>query len=279
MKILNPFRFYRGMGGSNPDWPALVPPDNQNLLKSISISESVDILCEGPIYGLVDQFGRKVYGLDMLKGIYLNKIPVMNSDGKYNFRNIVMEINLGTESQKPLENFNNIYIWKPASFRLLGPILGAAQAAQDKLVSREDPNTKKPRNFESWASGWPTEAKDPFVFVHHVKNKDVKKVKISLLVEALFDTIDIGADKGKSGKMGMSRSTSLNLIVTCGTEGSKNTFVREYTLDGTVQSPFACMLGEPLAGSFSSDGTTAANKYSYSSAFISSRIITNQVKN
>ena len=75
--------------------------DNQNLLKSISISSSMDLLCEGPIYGLVDQFGRKIYGLDMLKGIYLNKIPVMNSRGEYNYRNVLMEINLGTENQKP----------------------------------------------------------------------------------------------------------------------------------------------------------------------------------
>ena len=257
MKILNPFRFYRGMGGSNPDWPALVPPDNQNLLKSISISESVDLLCEGPIYGLVDQFGKKVYGLDMLKGIYLNKVPVMHSDGKYNFRNVVMEINLGTENQKPLQNFKNIYIWKPANFRLLGPILGAAAAAKDSLVARKDPNTGLMRNFESWAAGWPTDAKDPFVFVHHIKNKDVKKIKIGLIIEALFDTIDIGADKGKAGKMGMSRATDLTISVSCGTEGSNIIYTKQYTVNGTVQSPYACMLGEAVS-QFDSGSTGSA---------------------
>jgi hypothetical protein len=270
MKILNPFRFYRGMGGSNPDWPALVPPNQQNLLKSISISESVDLLCEGPIYGLVDQFGKKVYGLDMLKGIYLNKVPVMNSDGKYNFRNVVMEINLGTENQKPLQNFKNIYIWRPANFRLLGPILGASQAAQDPLVSRKDPNTGQMRNFEDWALGWPKDAKDPFVFVHHIKNRDVKKIKISLIIEALYDTIDIGSDKGKSGKMGMSKPTTLTLSVSCGVEGSNKIFAKQYSMNGTVQSPYACILGESISqfdsastgGSYSSNGGGFINRNS-----------------
>jgi len=49
MKILNPYRFYKGKGGGDKaPIPALVAPADQTLLKSISISESVDLLCEGP---------------------------------------------------------------------------------------------------------------------------------------------------------------------------------------------------------------------------------------
>ena len=60
MKILNPYRFYRGSGGKKNDKvPSLTPPRPQDLKKSISIAEIVDLLCEGPIYGLVDQFGKK----------------------------------------------------------------------------------------------------------------------------------------------------------------------------------------------------------------------------
>lgn len=251
MKILNPYRFYRGkMGGDKASVPALLPPDNQTVLKSISISETVDLLCEGPIYGLVDQFGKKVYGLDMLKGIYLNKVPVMNYDGKYNFRNVVMEINLGTENQKPLENFKNVYIWRPASFKLLGPI------TTDRDV-RPDPNGGAPRDFTSWASGWPTEAKDPFVYVHHVKNKDVKKIRISLLIESLFDTVDKGSGKGQAGTMGLNTPTTLNIVISCGLEGSKKVFTKEFSLTGTVMSPYACMLGEPV-GQFNSNSTSGS---------------------
>lgn len=262
MKILNRFRFYRGSKGDK-SIPALVPPDKQSLLKSISISESVDLLCEGPIYGLVDQFGKKVYGLDMLKGIYLNKVPVMNYDGKYNFRNVVMEINLGTENQTPLQNFKNVYIWRPASFKLLGPIT----TDQDVRNSYENGIDQKTgvgsgkitgtRNFTAWATGWPTDAKDPFVYVHHIKNKDVKKIRVSLIVEALFDTVDQGKSDGSAGSMGMSKSTNLTIVVTCGVEGSNKIFTKQYELNGTVQSPYACMLGEQL-GQFDSSSNSGA---------------------
>ena len=122
MKILNPYRFIKG--GSGTPEVFLLPPRSQNLRKSISIAEVVDILCEGPIYGLVDQFGRKIYGLDMLKGVYLNGVPVMNTKGEYNFRNILMEINFGTENQKPLPSFKKVNIPKGMGFKLLGPIKG-----------------------------------------------------------------------------------------------------------------------------------------------------------
>lgn len=254
MKILNPIRFYRGSKGDKTI-PALVPPDQQSLLRSISVSESVDLLCEGPIYGLVDQFGKKVYGLDMLKGIYLNKVPVMNYDGKYNFRSVVMEINLGTENQTPLQNFKNVYIWRPANFKLLGPIVNN-NVKEFSPDQRQDPNNGQLRDFTAWATGWPTDTKDPFVYVHHVKNKDVKKIRISLIVEALFDTIDKG-NKDGAGKMGMSTPTNLTIVVTCGVEGSNKIFTKQYELNGTVQSPYACMLGEPL-GQFNSASNSGA---------------------
>lgn len=252
MKILNSYRFYRGRSSSkDAPIPALVPPDSQNLLKSISISETVDLLCEGPIYGLVDQFGKKVYGLDMLKGIYLNKVPVMNYDGKYNFRSIVMEINLGTENQTPLQNFRNISIWKPANFKLLGPI------TSEKDI-RGDPNNGSSRDFTSWALGWPNQAKDPFIYVHHIRNKDVKKIKISMLAESLYDTIDKGSGKGQAGKMGMSTESNVAITVTCGVEGTNKIFVKEYNVSGTITSPYAFMLGEPI-GQFNSPSISKAS--------------------
>lgn len=258
MKILNPFRFYRGSGGDKSPWPALVPPSSQNVLKSISISETVDALCEGPIYGLVDQFGKKIYGLDMLKGIYLNKMPVMNSDGKYNFRNILMEINLGTETQKPLQNFTNVHIYKPANFKLLGPI---NHMSADK---RYDPNNKRLRDFSGWAIGWPATPKDPFVYVHHIKNKDVKKIKIGLIIEALYDTNDTGSGPGQAGTMGMSKESQVTISVTCGVENANTVFIKDYTLVGTVLSPYACTLGETVS-QFSSTVPSMSSSYTGSS--------------
>lgn len=259
MKILNSFRFLRGRGGDKGSTPALTPPENQSLLKSISIFQSVDILCEGPIYGLVDQYGKKVYGLDMLKGIYLNKIPVMNARGEYNYRNVLMEINLGTENQSPLANFRNIYIFRPSNFKLLGPIR-ADSVPTDEI--RPHPDTGAPRDFVAWArgpNGWPSTAQDPYIFVHHIKNKDVKKVKIGLLIENLFDTVSEGKGKNEAGSMGMSRSTSVHFNLTYGLEGTRYMITRAVTISGTVNSPFATMLGEDRK--YSSSSTTKGRIY------------------
>lgn len=261
IKILNNFRFLRGRDSGKGSTPALVPPDQQSVLRSISVFESVDILCEGPIYGLVDQFGKKVYGLDMLKGIYLNKIPVMNAKGEYNFRNVLMEINLGTENQTPLANFRNVYIFKPSTFKLLGPIREGATSEE----LRPHPDGGPVRDFVSWArgpNGWPSGSQDSFVFVHHVKNKDVKKVKIGLLIENLFDTVSEGRKKGEAGKMGLSRSTSMSFNLTYGLEGTRYMVSRAVTVTGTVNSPFAVMIGEDrkyTTGTTTS--TTIANRY------------------
>ena len=250
MKILNPYRFYRG-GKGEADTPALEPPRRQDLRRSISISESVDVLCEGPIYGLVDKFGKKVYGLDMLKGIYLNKTPVMNANGEYNFRNVSMEINLGTENQKPLANFRNVYIMKPASFKLLGPINNqlTPDGSIDKRYSNGEKGVPAVRNFSDWAAGWPTQPQDPFVFVHQIRNKDVKKIRISLLVEALFDTVDIGQG-GKGKDIGLSKPATVKILVKTGVDGAAPFQVKEFPITGTAQAPFALTLGEQISQPF-----------------------------
>lgn len=243
MKILNKYRFIRGAKGDDPPTPALVPPpDNQNVLKSISISQTIDVLCEGPIYGLVDQFGKKVYGLDMLKGIYLNKVPTMNASGEYNFRNILMEINLGTENQKPLVNFNKVYIYKPANFKLLGKI-NPNDTDPRPRVNKNDP----PREFTAWAKGgggWPSEPQDPFIYVHHIRNKDVKKLQIALIIEQLSDTVSEGTGPGKAGKMGMNKRSSVELMIKYGVEGAKTFSAKTVIVDGLVLSPYAYMIGE-----------------------------------
>lgn len=242
MKILNKYRFIKGAGGGDPDTPALVPPESgQGYRKSISMSSSVDILCEGPIYGLVDQFGKKVYGLDMLKGIYLNKIPAMNISGEYNFRNIVMEINLGTENQKPLVNFDQVIVYKAANFKLLGKI------DPNEKDLRYNPSSKRNEDFTAWAKGggeWASFPQDPFFFIHRIRNKDVRKIKIAFVIEQLYDTVDVGDGPGSGGKLGTQRSMTLNLAIRYGLEGSKTYAVKNVIIDGIVTSPYAYMVGE-----------------------------------
>jgi hypothetical protein len=245
MKILNKYRFFKG--GNSPT-PRLVPPDKDknDLLKSMSIAHIVDALCEGPIYGLVDQFGRKVYGLDMLKGIYLNKVPVMNSRGEYNFRNVLMEINLGTENQKPLSNFKNINIYRPFNFKLLGKIMPTDTDIRPQSQSEARSKGIEQKDFTDWARGkgsWPDMPQDPFVFVHHVKNRDVKKLSISFIVNELYDTVSEGNSSTDPGSMGTLTSSSIDILLKWGLEGSPVSYNRAWTIYGTVTSPYACMYG------------------------------------
>lgn len=260
MKILNKYRFIRGAKGGDAPIPALVPPpDNQNVLKSISITHCVDALCEGPIYGLVDQFGKKVYGLDMLKGIYLNKLPAMNAAGEYNFRNILMEINLGTENQKPLANFNKVYIYRPANFKLLGKIDPTERDIRPNNGPLSNRNVER-RDFSAWAQnagGWPNEPQDPFVYVHHIRNKDVRKLQIAFVIEQLSDTVSEGSDKGKAGKMGMNQRSRMELVLRYGIEGSKTFSTKTVIIDGLVLSPYAYMVGEEEPSVNGSAGSSA----------------------
>jgi hypothetical protein len=177
----------------------------------------------------------------MLKGIYLNGNAVMNYKGEYNYRNVMMEINFGTENQKPLVNFKNVHIAKPVNFKLLGPI--TTQQDIRPLTPRAGVES---RNFTLWAinsEGWPDKAQDPYLFIHKIKNRDVKKLKVSLVVESLMDTVSEGRGKGDAGEMGMNKASSLDLIFKWGVEGSPNYSSKRIPISGLVQSPWAYMIG------------------------------------
>jgi hypothetical protein len=154
-----------------------------------------------------------------------------------------MEINLGTENQKPLVNFNKVFIYKPANFKLLGKI-NPNDTDLRAQVNTGDP----PREFTAWAKqgggGWPTEPQDPFVYVHHIRNKDVKKLQIAFIIEQLSDTISEGTGSGKAGKMGMNKRSRVELLIKYGIEGAKTFSAKTVIIDGLVLSPYAYMVGD-----------------------------------
>ena len=75
-------------GGSSPPPPSvtqypnvLAPPQigKMNTLSSFSYAELVDLLSDGPIEGLVNKFGQKVYDENIFEGIYFNDVPIKES--------------------------------------------------------------------------------------------------------------------------------------------------------------------------------------------------------
>ena len=67
-----------GKGGNEPKPPVYKPPDLGELQygASHSFAETIDLLSDGPIEGLVDRDGRVVDGLNLLQGIYFDDTPV-----------------------------------------------------------------------------------------------------------------------------------------------------------------------------------------------------------
>ena len=84
-----------------------VKSDAKELLESNSFFKSVDLISEGPIEGFCDYTGKLVSGSDILKGVYLNDVPVKTTsdgpnDGLYNFRNIAIAYKNGEIDQSGL---------------------------------------------------------------------------------------------------------------------------------------------------------------------------------
>ena len=65
----------------------LTPPQNGGLetIESYQYSEVIELLSDGPIYGLVNKNGIKVNGANLFEGVYFNNSPVKEtSDLNYN---------------------------------------------------------------------------------------------------------------------------------------------------------------------------------------------------
>ena len=56
----------------------------------------VEVISEGEIYGLVND----------MKSIYLDKTPVANPNGSFNFKNLSFQARVGTQNQSPMNGFN-----------------------------------------------------------------------------------------------------------------------------------------------------------------------------
>jgi hypothetical protein len=67
-----------GGGGGGGSGPVLRPPKlgQMSYGASYSFLETLDLISDGPIKGLVNQRGEVVNGLEMLQGVYLNNTPI-----------------------------------------------------------------------------------------------------------------------------------------------------------------------------------------------------------
>lgn len=69
--------------------------ETPNTLRSNAIVQVVDVLSEGPIGGLVNG----------PQSIFFNGVPLMASDGTFNFLGVTWQVNIGTTDQAPIPGF------------------------------------------------------------------------------------------------------------------------------------------------------------------------------
>jgi predicted phage tail protein len=86
-----------GSGKSGSD-SQTTPTNDPNSLRSSATAQVVDLLCEGPIQGLIAGG----------KSIFLNDTAAQNEDGTYNFKGLSWEMRLGLPVQDVLPSFADV---------------------------------------------------------------------------------------------------------------------------------------------------------------------------
>ena len=84
----------KGSGGGSGSTPVEAP----NTLQSSSTARLIDLIGEGPIVGLVDG----------LKSVYLDKTPLQNANGSYNFKGVKIEERTGEAIQSYIPGFPTV---------------------------------------------------------------------------------------------------------------------------------------------------------------------------
>tara|TARA_Y100000004_G_scaffold98703_1_gene110571 strand:+ start:3360 stop:6554 length:3195 start_codon:yes stop_codon:yes gene_type:complete len=201
---------------------------SNNALESVSIYQTVDAICEGEVAGLCDKHGNLIkltsdpdLNEDGFKGIYLNDVPVKNTDvNSLNYNRVFADFRTGTGRQTSLAKFQNPALSfsnavQAINFNVNLPGLSEANKFIDRsvelLVIGDDRNefnlaTKiddRPKslgyydNFVVYAKNTDTvnkirkaEKAAVITCVHTVSNDSVDSVQIEMAVPSLLHKAD-----------------------------------------------------------------------------------------
>ncbi|WP_087754118.1 host specificity protein J [Paraburkholderia caledonica] len=84
--------------GSKGGGSGSTPTESPDSLHSIAYARVLDLVSEGPIYGLVNG----------LQSVYLDDTPIQNSDGSINFSNYSVDTRVGTQDQSYMSGFPSV---------------------------------------------------------------------------------------------------------------------------------------------------------------------------
>lgn len=86
------------MGGKKKGGSSHTPVEAKETGRSFQILRMLEVISEGEIEGLVDD----------MNSVYLDKTPLCNKDGSFNFKNVSVYANAGTQDQDVLKEFNSV---------------------------------------------------------------------------------------------------------------------------------------------------------------------------
>ncbi len=188
-KILKSIKGKGGKGEVDNLNMSLMAPISGEFLQSREFVKSLDLICEGPIEGIVDSNGSRVNGQDVLKGIYLNDTPIMTSEGKFNFNNVSVDYRYGRENQGAMPRHQSAVAQKEINFTLLGPFIGnRLNGDTDIRVTDNDGGTT---DFAGWNQAKSADT-DRNAYTHVINNSNIKSVQLVLNIAKLNDTEEKG---------------------------------------------------------------------------------------
>jgi len=219
-----------GSKGEKPSY--LMPPSSAFGKVGFQIYEALDLLCEGPIAGLVDHEGQRLDPGQVVKDFSSNENIVGLSDGGIDKGIYFDNIPLRESTNKPTVSKYNCIFRDGSEFQTRSEILATPQrlqkygaAIRGAWVNQNGArhgsgsyDTRGDRDFVNWQNYIPREVLEkPFYYENYDKN--VNLLNIGLQVDGLFDTKSYANKYESSGgksRLGTNLPASVTIEVTVG---------------------------------------------------------------
>jgi hypothetical protein len=225
--LINKIKLQGAGGKKQKAQPAILTPPKLgkfNILSSYSVAEVIDLISDGPIEGLVDQNG-KTLKKDIFKGVYLDNVPVQNTErlsekdtsiAKINISNVlnptvetwVADINIGSPQIKQGlwgSTLGNITKQRPSNLLFLGRQVGVrTSSTRVNFYSHMWPNFTETR--QEFGAGATRFDAPPFSKEASAQNSNNFSTKIDLHYKPT--TFKIGAIKNFEARAESLLSTS-----------------------------------------------------------------------
>ena len=226
-----------GSKGEKPSY--LMPPSTAAVKVGYQIYEALDLICEGPVAGIVDTEGKYLIGyratkefasdnntngsseVGIDKGCYFDDKPLRLANNQASHSKYDTEVRYGDEVQIASSIFTNTKKVEKIATKIIGPysMSGAADGARKGTGSRDVRNEGRAnRDFVNWQKYVPKEVlAKPYDLVNY--DRDVDKINIGLQVDQLYDTVSFSTaaqNKAGTSKMGSFIKLTVSLTIKVG---------------------------------------------------------------